>query len=968
MKSFYNIGKLALLSGGSGENRLLALTAEELNKLRQQAGAAAVNTTKPLGTTARSAQDNAARQVDTHQRSLGVQQLLGANERLTDTQQYFAQNPGALAEQNAQIARLNQSQKDIDTAAGVTTNRTTNPIKDMLSQSLEGAVDARRQGFDLIKPGQPMVDEFGNPTAAGRLNQGASAGQNITYDPATGQVMNPTQSLQANVAARKQTRLEELQAQKAGLGSADPNAPDYAVNQAKIEDTRANIDRNIMTEETNQKNDSKTRSDANSSASAQAGETADAGLMAAVANLPPELQFLGPILQTQLSGLQQSIDQQGDLAKAQLQGGTVMIDGKPVQVSGVQSVADQIDKKISAMESSYATMTDKMQGMLDTLKESQEKTLTEQEQSAKDRLGWQEQQMVRKAEDDKRKAVDQRIASLALRGGFGSSAGLQEIDSARMEYEKEINNMQLEFGVQRTELSAKYSALHNEVLTNYTRDSMANVKELYTTLERLEGQSWSNMQAKAKEEANILGAMVTNQTALRNEYAKELSGGAKEIAGMIVNKQLTDRQKQNDAWNQLIQLKTLFGSNVPPSLLKGIAKHIPGMSVDDVAGFKTWAEMKEAMEDGVDSSYNDLITRLTEPEPGETGIPHMSLVVDRVARSYGKSADERAEYKKVIAQQLANGMSQEDLMKTLETDFWLSQKGNVLTSHDARQNVLGGITNIEGYLQKYGITEDNDGPLGAVSSRMQGALSVIGMSGADYNEISAAIGNLRSEIIKDRYGSAVTDSELAIARSFLPDIRDKGPKFMANVRNLKVYTKYLDQKYLNRSLDLPEPPDPTGATPDAGAHEGYSTEDILNIMGAGATIPQTSRVSSDDLISANIGGRNVRGQSYPITALQAADAAFFADTGKHIKVNQDLRSSEYQAALYEKYQSGKGGRAAPPGHSFHEKGLALDVTNWKEAAPYLKRYGLVNGLKDDMGHFSVGEMNPDFLKALSQYS
>lgn len=42
-------------------------------------------------------------------------------------------------------------------------------------------------------------------------------------------------------------------------------------------------------------------------------------------------------------------------------------------------------------------------------------------------------------------------------------------------------------------------------------------------------------------------------------------------------------------------------------------------------------------------------------------------------------------------------------------------------------------------------------------------------------------------------------------------------------------------------------------------------------------------------------------------------------------VTQGFRSSVYQQALYEKYLQG-GPLAAPPGHSAHEVGLAVDVT------------------------------------------
>lgn len=50
-----------------------------------------------------------------------------------------------------------------------------------------------------------------------------------------------------------------------------------------------------------------------------------------------------------------------------------------------------------------------------------------------------------------------------------------------------------------------------------------------------------------------------------------------------------------------------------------------------------------------------------------------------------------------------------------------------------------------------------------------------------------------------------------------------------------------------------------------------------------------------------------------------------ADDPDEWVVTEGLRDSVYQKALYEKYLKG-GPRAAPPGKSAHEKGLAIDVS------------------------------------------
>ena len=104
----------------------------------------------------------------------------------------------------------------------------------------------------------------------------------------------------------------------------------------------------------------------------------------------------------------------------------------------------------------------------------------------------------------------------------------------------------------------------------------------------------------------------------------------------------------------------------------------------------------------------------------------------------------------------------------------------------------------------------------------------------------------------------------------------------------------------------------------------------------------------------SLGGRSATVSSALADRLAAADRDFFQATGQHLQVNQSYRTHDQQAKLYQEL-SKKGARVAPPGKSFHEHGLAIDVTNWKEAEKYLRKYGLYNDLSDDRSHFSYGE-------------
>jgi hypothetical protein len=89
----------------------------------------------------------------------------------------------------------------------------------------------------------------------------------------------------------------------------------------------------------------------------------------------------------------------------------------------------------------------------------------------------------------------------------------------------------------------------------------------------------------------------------------------------------------------------------------------------------------------------------------------------------------------------------------------------------------------------------------------------------------------------------------------------------------------------------------------------------------------------------------------------AADAAMFQSKKQHLKINYGFRSNVLQDELYKKLNGHA--KVAPPGMSFHETGMALDISNWREAQRYMIEAGFVGGcfgLEEDMVHYSVNEI------------
>jgi hypothetical protein len=121
----------------------------------------------------------------------------------------------------------------------------------------------------------------------------------------------------------------------------------------------------------------------------------------------------------------------------------------------------------------------------------------------------------------------------------------------------------------------------------------------------------------------------------------------------------------------------------------------------------------------------------------------------------------------------------------------------------------------------------------------------------------------------------------------------------------------------------------------------------------------------ESLVSVKLGGRYLKDLKGHVVFLRKsirdklliADEAMFKKKKQHVQVTYGFRSNAVQADLYKKLA----GHAvvAPPGGSFHETGMALDIANWHEAQSFMIDAGFVGGcrgIEEDMVHYSIGEL------------
>ena len=165
--------------------------------------------------------------------------------------------------------------------------------------------------------------------------------------------------------------------------------------------------------------------------------------------------------------------------------------------------------------------------------------------------------------------------------------------------------------------------------------------------------------------------------------------------------------------------------------------------------------------------------------------------------------------------------------------------------------------------------------------------------------------------------------------------------FMNNPNTTDAEIDELEAKLIENGVDL---------TNKADIEEAFQL-----IFGSGFNNESQTSLNGE-IVDTTIGDRQVKVDSSIKSSLESANRAFKEATGNEIIISESFRTHERQKELFEEL-SKTGAQVAPPGSSFHEKGLAFDVVNWEEAEPFLRKLGFKNDLPNDRGHFSKGEFS-----------
>lgn len=390
------------------------------------------------------------------------------------------------------------------------------------------------------------------------LNQAAQAGNPISYNTTSGQVTqlntdprnpsgyvapgakvgdernmfptgNSATSMTERSAARGQQRSKadevesKIRSQYAGLGIADPALIEKAVSEARaaaLNEDAAELSRQTAEKEKMNAGINQRQETEQTTPTSATG----AGAAAAFANLPPEAQFLAPFLQQYQQSIDQSLQENAQMTAGMLE--------------GVNKSFGSVDSQLAEMREGYKASTDAMQGLLEDAKEQTDRALAEQVKAEKDRLAWEEYSVRTKVERQKRDQHDALVAQFALAGGFGQPAAMAEVMSSDAEFDSKLQDLAVQFSFARTDLAAKFSGLYAENQNNYVTQTVSNMKELRSSLERIGMQSISNAQARQSAEQSILSKAFDRQASLRDQLAKQNL----DTAGQMVSLMHRDQQ------------------------------------------------------------------------------------------------------------------------------------------------------------------------------------------------------------------------------------------------------------------------------------------------------------------------------------------------------------------------------------------------------------------------------------------
>lgn len=755
-------------------------------------------------------------------------------------------------------------------------------------QSVRDAALNRISNNQAIQPNQSLVDQYGNPTARGILNQAQNDGKPSVYLTPTGEVAGGNIKVQAFDRLRQEGKTAEeamhilnspeyiQNVNKAmdtyGSPVIDPStglsgaltreqARAQARNQ-RIADTKGYVksvssytdeNGNVQTNETYSQ-------DAGATANAQNQERSTIAQEDATANARTQMQKGQEAISAQ--GTQSQIDnarfdalissvppEYRDDVKFLIDGAKAQnelqrqqehsLKGLGTQLQG--SINDQNKTLMSFMEQSKKDSEQFQSTLLDSIQKSQESKqaiIDAQEKIAKDKIALDSHRQEVQIRAEKDSNLKSLLARLAQKGYSAASDSNAQgyIDSSQASYDNRLSDLASETSFRENESAYQFMAKRLEIEDSAQLQRLDAYKTFRTEMNDLLKFGYGEKSKIAQAQTDLYKTLWTANNDISKEKAKSIDALTTKVQTAVNQARDDKRALEQLGWTRLEKAITTYGSNIPESLLNSISKMIPGVDVSDVANKMTLAEMKKLKT----SSLGGIWTGSSYPGSATQNSSSINVSSDDVlkaaqitARVFGKSVGERSQYYSSIVRRVSAGENPNAILNDVRQDYMSVANNDVSKAHKTNLDTLSSLDLIDQQVKDFGITPESDGPLGSFDSRINSLASHLGLSSKAYNDLSASVGKIRAQLVHDNYGSAVSASELNLAKQWIPDMSLKGEPFLTKIANLRQYTQYLDDVASNAALGLPKPSAPKPINISGSSFTGagkYSDDDINSAL------------------------------------------------------------------------------------------------------------------------------------------
>lgn len=343
-------------------------------------------------------------------------------------------------------------------------------------------------------------------------------------------------------------------------------------------------------------NEKKTATDGTASTAASAAATEktskpkdpeasvkDAALLASVASAMQGL----PGGELVMQGLQAALQ---DSAAAKAEAYAV----NDMQKDQARDAEEETQSFLDKFAARYKENRDASQKFAKEIRDETDQLLAENQARDQEKLAWQQQMDTQKAEKLKTDEVTKMSIGLAMGGGFGSRAGLDQVASAEAEWNKSILNLQKEYAFKKADVGAFYTEKYVQAQQTYRSSLSDAAKDYDNKLDGLEQQGFASSQARKLAESKADTDLITALGGIRKDHAATVKGYISEVNNEINRSRDDQRAQEETALNRIDYLLKNYPRESVAEAIKELGAKVTSFDVQALIDNPTLAEITRA--------------------------------------------------------------------------------------------------------------------------------------------------------------------------------------------------------------------------------------------------------------------------------------------------------------------------------------------------------------------------------------